>query len=338
MTTVFPPSPSIGDVFDRYQWNGKSWVFTGVDLAKTYAEVVGGKVSVDVIPDSYATQTYANNAATAGVASVVDTSPTTLDTLNELAGAIADNPNFSGTIAAILANKFVSQPGVVKKYAGSSAPTGWLLCDGQELQITSYQDLYNTLTATGTVFPYGANTNGSGSAGSTHFRVPSLKGRIPVGKNSSETEFDTLGETSGVKTVTLSSSQLPVHSHANTLGSATVSSASHLHSASGEGGELRCAIGATGGDPASIGYEPSGVISPGPSSIGSYSVVGFGFTTASRGFNHYTPTYGYTSGSSANATITISNADAGGSGTPTATTQPHNNLHPYIVVNYIIKY
>lgn len=338
MSTIFPLSPSIGDVYDNYRWNGKSWDFLGVDLAKTYAEVVGGKVSVDVIPDSYATQTYATNAASAGVTSVIDTSPSTLHTLNELAGAIASNPNFSGTITALIENKFVSQPGLIKKYAGLSTPAGWFLCEGQELQITSYQDLYNTLTTSGTVFPYGANTNGSGSAGTTHFRLPNLKGKIPVGRNSADTDFDTLGESSGVKTVTLSETQMSTHSHANTLGSATVASSSHTHSATSEGGDLRTAIGATGGDPASIGYVPFGVISPGPSSIGSYSVIGFGFTTASRGFNHYTPTYGYTSDSSASTTVTISNANAGGSGTPTPTTQPHNNLQPYIVVNYIIKY
>ena len=331
MSTVFPSTPSIGDVYDRHQWNGKSWVFTGVDLAKTYAEVVAGKVSVDVIPDSFATQTYANNAATAGVTSVIDTSPSTLNTLNELAGAIANNPSFSGTLTTLVDNKFVSQPGIVKKYAGFTAPTGWVLCEGQELQITSFQNLYNTITATGTVFPYGANTNGSGSIGTTHFRVPNLKGRIPVGRDSAQTEFDTLGETGGAKTVTLDSTQMPVHSHANSLGTATVAASSHNHSATGGGGELRCAIGATGGDPGSIGYQPFGPIFPGPGSIGAYSVIGFGFTASERGFNHYTPTYGYTSDSSASTTITISNANTGSG-------SAHNNLHPYIVVNYIIKY
>jgi microcystin-dependent protein len=331
MATSYPLSPSIGDVYDNHQWNGKSWVFTGVDLAKTYAEVVAGKVSVDVIPDSIATQTYANNAATAGVTSVIDTSPATLNTLNELAGAIANNPSFSGTITALVNNKFVSQPGIVKKYAGFAAPTGWLLCDGQELQITSYQNLYDTITSTGTVFPYGANTNGSGSAGSTHFRVPSLKGRLPVGRDSAQTEFDTLGETGGVKTVTLDSTQMPVHSHANTLGSATVSAASHTHGGYDSGGDLRCAIGATAGDPNSIGYEPSAVTYPGPAGVGAYTLYGMAFTTGYRGFSHYTPTYGYTSGSSADATVTISNVNTGSG-------SAHNNLHPYIVVNYIIKY
>jgi microcystin-dependent protein len=337
MITPFPPSPSIGDEFDGYEWNGTAWVLLGIDLNKTYAEVVDGKISSDVIPETYAKKTYADSAVSTAISNLIDAAPSTLDTLNELAAAINDDPDFATTITALIATKLDSVPGMISEFAGTTIPTGWLLCDGQELKISSYQDLYNILTETGTVFPYGANTNGSGGAGSTYFRVPSLKGRIPVGRNSTDTEFDTLGEIGGVKTVTLDSTQMPVHSHANTLGSATVSAASHTHSATGEGGELRCAIGATGGDPGSIGYEPSGVISPGPGSIGSYSVVGFGFTTAGRGFSHYTPTYGYTSGSSADATVTISNVDAGGSGSP-ATTQPHNNLQPYVVLNYIIKY
>jgi microcystin-dependent protein len=60
----------------------------------------------------------------------------------------------------------------------STPPDGWLLCNGQEVQISSYQALYNSITLNGTVFPYGANTNGSGAAGSTHFRLPDMRDRF----------------------------------------------------------------------------------------------------------------------------------------------------------------
>lgn len=59
-------------------------------------------------------------------------------------------------------------------YAGYNTPEGYFLANGAEILIDGYRDLYNLLTNFGTTFPYGANTNGSGGAGNTHFRLPNL--------------------------------------------------------------------------------------------------------------------------------------------------------------------
>jgi microcystin-dependent protein len=82
---------------------------------------------------------------------------------------------------ALLGAQFVSAVspnpvGSLQAYAGASAPTGWLLCDGGQTLITAYPELYSVLGTT-----YGSLTNGSGGAGSTHFRVPDLRGRVPIG-------------------------------------------------------------------------------------------------------------------------------------------------------------
>jgi microcystin-dependent protein len=66
--------------------------------------------------------------------------------------------------------------GSVQAFGGANAPTGWLLCDGSQYSIAAYPELYSVLSTT-----YGALTNGSGGAGSTHFRVPDLRGRMPMG-------------------------------------------------------------------------------------------------------------------------------------------------------------
>jgi microcystin-dependent protein len=81
-----------------------------------------------------------------------------------------------------------SLPGEVKITAVPTAPTGWLLCQGQSLLRTSYQRLFNAIGTT-----YGA-------ADSTHFTLPDLRGRVAVGQDTAQTEFDTLGETGGRKT------------------------------------------------------------------------------------------------------------------------------------------
>ena len=96
------------------------------------------------------------------------------------------------------------QAGSISMYAGSTAPTGYLLCDGSAVSRTTYADLF---TAIGTTY-------GTGD-GSTTFNVPNVKGKVPVGRDSGDTSFDTLGETGGVKSVTLTSAQsgLPAHSH-----------------------------------------------------------------------------------------------------------------------------
>jgi microcystin-dependent protein len=61
-------------------------------------------------------------------------------------------------------------PGILFPYAGSSAPTGYLLCDGTAVSRTTYSALFAIV---GTSF-------GAGD-GSTTFNVPNMNGRVPMG-------------------------------------------------------------------------------------------------------------------------------------------------------------
>jgi microcystin-dependent protein len=92
--------------------------------------------------------------------------------------------------------------GSVTAFAGSTAPTNFLLCDGTAVSRTTYAELFALISTT-----YGAGD------GSTTFNVPNLKGRMPVGRDSTQTEFDALAETGGAKTVTLTTAELPSHTH-----------------------------------------------------------------------------------------------------------------------------
>lgn len=85
-----------------------------------------------------------------------------------------------------------------------SAPTGWLLCQGQSLSRTTYARLF---AAIGTL--YGAPT-------STTFQVPDMRGRVAVGYDPSQTEFNVAGKTGGAKTHVLTAAEMPVHSHSYT--------------------------------------------------------------------------------------------------------------------------
>jgi len=93
------------------------------------------------------------------------------------------------------------------EFYGSSIPTGWLICDGSAISRTEYNELFDVIGTT-----YGAGD------GSTTFNIPNKKGRVGVGLDLTQTEFDTLGEIGGVKEVTLTVSQIPSHSHSTYLG------------------------------------------------------------------------------------------------------------------------
>ena len=89
--------------------------------------------------------------------------------------------------------------GSVIPFAGKTAPTGWLMCQGQAVSRTTYAQLFSVI---GTTF-------GSGD-GSTTFNLPDLRGRVAVGVDS---DANFLGTTAGEKVVTLSIDQIPTHSH-----------------------------------------------------------------------------------------------------------------------------
>ena len=102
--------------------------------------------------------------------------------------------------------------GMVSPYAGSSAPTGWLMCDGSNVSRSTYATLFSAI----------GTTHGSGDGSST-FGIPDIRGRVVAGRESSSTllttavngdlDGGTLGDTGGSQSHTLTNSQLPEHTH-----------------------------------------------------------------------------------------------------------------------------
>lgn len=105
--------------------------------------------------------------------------------------------------------------GAVIDFAGASAPSGWLLCYGQAVSRTTFAALF---TAIGTTY-------GTGD-GSTTFNVPDARGRVIAGQDdmggtsadrltglSGGIDGDTLGAVGGSQSHTLSTTEIPAHSH-----------------------------------------------------------------------------------------------------------------------------
>jgi len=105
--------------------------------------------------------------------------------------------------------------GALMPFAGASAPTGFLLCDGSAISRSTYSTLFSAISTT-----YGAGD------GSSTFNLPDLRGRVIAGQDdmggSSADRLtdqtgglngDTLGGTGGSETHTLTTAQLASHTH-----------------------------------------------------------------------------------------------------------------------------
>jgi microcystin-dependent protein len=94
-------------------------------------------------------------------------------------------------------------------FGGNFAPAGWMLCQGQILPISEYDTLFNLIGTT-----YGGD-------GQSTFALPDLSSRVPVHAGTSGGVTRSLGESGGVESVTLTTNQIPNHTHAATCVSGT---------------------------------------------------------------------------------------------------------------------
>jgi microcystin-dependent protein len=188
------------------------------------------------------------------------------------------------SIPAVANATATGTPGIISQFAGATAPPGYLLCDGTAVSRTTYSSLFGTIGTT-----YGAGN------GTTTFNLPNLKGRVPVGQDTAQSEFNVLGETDGAKTVTITEAQMPSHNHSGT----TSTNGSHSHNMNDSYLE--------------------GVYSPSGASrafAGNQQYSGWGDTRYIQANGDHSHT------------ITTNSKGSG---------EAHNNLQPYIVLNYIIK-
>lgn len=105
--------------------------------------------------------------------------------------------------------------GMIVPFAGATTPANFLACDGSSYLRADYPNLFSAI---GTAF---------GSVDGTHFNVPDIRGRVPVGYDSSDANFDTVGETGGAKTINISHTHTTnnhTHTYSGTTGANTTSS------------------------------------------------------------------------------------------------------------------
>lgn len=98
-----------------------------------------------------------------------------------------------------MSNPFVAE---VRIFPFNFAPTGWAFCDGQLMPISQNTALFSLLGTT-----YGGD-------GKSTFALPDMQGNAPMQPGQGQgLSFRVLGEMSGVDSVTLLQTEIPVHTH-----------------------------------------------------------------------------------------------------------------------------
>ena len=98
-----------------------------------------------------------------------------------------------------MSNPFI---GEIRMFGGNFAPAGWAFCSGQLMPISENDTLFNLIGTT-----YGGD-------GQETFAMPDLQGRIPIHMGTSSEGINyVIGEKAGVESVTLTTGQIPAHTH-----------------------------------------------------------------------------------------------------------------------------
>ncbi len=149
--------------------------------------------------------------------------------------------------AAAIANPL--PVGGVMQYAGTSAPTGWFLCNGAAVSRTTYADLFAVI---GTL--YGAGD------GSTTFNIPDARGRTAIGTGSgSGLTTRALAATGGEENHLLTTTEMPSHTHTQNAHSHSIVDPGHSHTYSipFNGGSGANAVNFTDNQPATTNTSTS---------------------------------------------------------------------------------
>lgn len=226
----------------------------------------------------------------------------------------------------VVSNGTTTSPvGTITVYSGTTVPTGYMIANGASLSRSDYPELYKAI---GTTY---------GSADSTHFNLPNISGRTIVGISSSDNNFNSLGKTGGEKSVTLTTNQLPSHTHTFTGTASTTSDESntHYHTFNGTT-DTASVVGSFSTLITTDGVLASGVFSKGsltasfakPGSGTSLGVVTYSFNSK------HTHTF---TGSTVSTTTHTHTVTPKGTNSNTGGNKSHNNMQPYIAMYYIIK-
>lgn len=262
---------------------------------------------------------------------------TTLNGDVTLGNASADTITVTGTMAGV--DNKSGMTGEVRMWSGSSAPTGWLLCNGAAVSRSTYSALFGI---TSTAFGVGD--------GSSTFNVPDMRGRVPVGVGTGvgDGAEDTdggavpagtaltarsLGEWTGTETIGLLAHTHEMKSHTHTW-----SDTSDGPSTNTSGGP---SVASTGGQSASHthahtiynDWETGATYGPGRT----YGGTGYSHSSGSQSADHSHSMQSHTHSLQSHTHAVSGTTTAPNDNITTSTGSTTKHTIPIMCINFIIK-
>jgi microcystin-dependent protein len=149
----------------------------------------------------------------------------------------------------------MAQPyvGEIRMFAGNFPPAGWMFCEGQLLPISENETLFNLIGTT-----YGGD-------GQSTFALPDLRGRLPIHFGNGFI----LAQTGGAEEITLTTNQIPAHTHSFLASGSTATGSNPQNSVNDQNTTIQMytagsasdnfnpgAIGSTGGSQPHTNFQP----------------------------------------------------------------------------------
>ncbi len=133
--------------------------------------------------------------------------------INTLTSTLTNKPLSAaqGKILKDLLDSLSIPPGTIWDFAGTTAPSGWLLCAGQAVSRSAYSALFSAI-----------GTRWGAGNGSTTFNLPDFRGRFSLGADNmggtsanrvTSSQADNIGQGAGEENHTLTTDEMPSHNH-----------------------------------------------------------------------------------------------------------------------------
>ena len=173
-----------------------------VTIVSTKQMVINGKKVGDPVNVNY-TRENSGDVSGSGTTLIMSLNDNTYNDKFGQVIFIQDESGKTVVVTCIQGKKEKGDIGLIQLWSGSGVPEGYVLCDGSQVSIAEYPELYKAI----------GDKYNTASTKAGYISVPDLRGRFVVGYDPSNQDYNTIGNMGGEALVTLTLDQIPPHSH-----------------------------------------------------------------------------------------------------------------------------